>query len=312
MWLNITVHAHSDLFTTIRQLEFTLLLLTQQLDEVFNAVQCTLQGSLPTLLINPTVLLSILKNASLKLSGGYELVVGIRPENIHLYYDIVKISRIATPHSIKLMMNLPLKTADQHFTLFKITTLPERISSEKFVQYLVHYVYFGLHYNQRDYLLFTEAQYNCCAKNSLTDNVIYNAQTLTCESSPFFQNADNFRLCQRNLLLRHQAPFLSDKEHIGLTSFQNDASLPYAVRDKKNPDISHDITPWSRCNTQRLRLLHFFYRIPNTAGITSLDTHKTGDTLCLPSNVYVITDDAAHKLANALPADTKQLDSIAS
>jgi hypothetical protein len=130
---------------------------------------------------------------------------------------------IATPHSIKLIMNVPLKTADQHFTLYKITVLPERVSSEKFVQYSVDYAYFGLHYNQRDYFLFTEAQHNCCTKKSTvicsTDTVIYNAQTLTCESSLFFQNADNFRLCQRKVLHHHQTPILQRHETLWIYFF---------------------------------------------------------------------------------------------
>ena len=136
MWLNITVHAQSELFATIRQLEFALLRLIQQVDELSNAIQSAIHGSLSISLINPTVLLYILKNVSLQIPSGYELIAGIRAENIHLYYELVKVSVAATPHCIKLIISVPLKGTDRHFTLYKIVTLPEQISFNRFFFYI--------------------------------------------------------------------------------------------------------------------------------------------------------------------------------
>jgi hypothetical protein len=102
----------------------------QQLDELFNAIQCVMQGKLPISLINPTVLQNILRNVSLHIPEGFELIAGIRTENIYLYYELVKISVAATPHCIELMINVPLKTANSFFTLYKIITLPEHVSTD--------------------------------------------------------------------------------------------------------------------------------------------------------------------------------------
>jgi len=77
---------------TIRQLEFALLRLIQQLDELSNAVQCAIQGSLSINLVNRIVLLNILKNVSLQLPGGYELNAGVQSENICLYYELVSVN----------------------------------------------------------------------------------------------------------------------------------------------------------------------------------------------------------------------------
>jgi len=71
MWLNITVYAQSELFTTIRQLEFALLRLIQQLHELSNALQSAIQGRLSASLITQTILLNKLKNVSLQLPDGY-------------------------------------------------------------------------------------------------------------------------------------------------------------------------------------------------------------------------------------------------
>ena len=99
MWLNINVYAQSELFTTIRQLEFALLGLIQQLDELTNAIQSAVQGSLSVSLVNPIVLLNILKNVSLQLPSGYELIAGIQAENINLYNELVNVSVAAFPTS---------------------------------------------------------------------------------------------------------------------------------------------------------------------------------------------------------------------
>jgi len=109
MWLNIIVCAQSEMLSTIRQLESALLRLIQQLDELSNAIQSAIHGSLSASLINPTVLLNILKNVSLQLPSGYELTAGIRAENVHLYYELVKVSVAATLHCIKLIKRVPLE-----------------------------------------------------------------------------------------------------------------------------------------------------------------------------------------------------------
>jgi hypothetical protein len=88
MWFNITIHAQSELFTAIRELEFALLRLIQQLDELITAVQFASQGHLPINFVNPTVLLGILKNVSLQLPSSHTLIAGIRSEDIHLYYEL--------------------------------------------------------------------------------------------------------------------------------------------------------------------------------------------------------------------------------
>ena len=45
---------------------------------------------------------------------------------------------------MKLIINVPLKTASRQFTLYKINALPARISRDKFVKYLGDFPNFGL------------------------------------------------------------------------------------------------------------------------------------------------------------------------
>ena len=70
----------------------------QQIDDLFNIIQCAMHGRLSIKLVNPTVLESILKNVTLRLPEGYELIAGTNIENIHLYYDLTAVSIVANTH----------------------------------------------------------------------------------------------------------------------------------------------------------------------------------------------------------------------
>jgi hypothetical protein len=65
LWLNVTLFGQSELHTMIRQLEFTLFHLVQQVDELFNIIQCAMHGRLSIKLVSPTALQSILRNVTL-------------------------------------------------------------------------------------------------------------------------------------------------------------------------------------------------------------------------------------------------------
>ena len=74
---------------------------------------------------------------------------------------------VANVHGIQLIINVPLKTASQLFTLYKLSVLPTRISNN-FVQHLIDFPYFAIDISQREYLLFTEADYHRCEAGKIT------------------------------------------------------------------------------------------------------------------------------------------------
>ena len=117
----------STIYTAVRQMEFTLLQLTQQLDEIFDAIQLAISGNLSMKLISPSSLQSVLRNITLHLPKGYKLIASTRTKDIHQYYKLSKVSIVANSHSLKLILHIPLKSAGHSFTLYKIITLPERI-----------------------------------------------------------------------------------------------------------------------------------------------------------------------------------------
>jgi hypothetical protein len=98
---------------------------------------------------------------------------------MHLYNDLAKVSVLVNIHSFKLILGIPLNPANRHFTFFRIIALSTRISSDKYVQYIVDHAYLGLRHNQQAYTLLTETSFNRCKKNTLTicsaDITVYQA-----------------------------------------------------------------------------------------------------------------------------------------
>jgi hypothetical protein len=93
---------------------------------------------------------------SLSLPQGYELIAGTRADTLHYYYELAKVTLIGNAHGIKILINVPLKTASQQFTLYKIIVLPSRVSGNNFAKYMIDYTYFGIDHSHRDYILVSE------------------------------------------------------------------------------------------------------------------------------------------------------------
>jgi len=129
-------------------------------------------------LISPSSLQSILRNITLHLPEEYELIAGTRTEDIHQYYKLSKVSIVANSNCIILILHIPLKSADHHFTLYKIIILPERISSDKFVQCAIDYPYLAIQVSQHGYILCSVKDYSKCATSIINvcplDSAIFN------------------------------------------------------------------------------------------------------------------------------------------
>jgi len=162
-----------------------------QSDELLGSIQSVLQGKLPISLINLATLQGILRNMSLQLPEGYELIVGTKTDKIYLYYEVVQVSVIGDVHNMKLILNVPLKTANSQFTLYKVVALPTRVSKTNFVKYFIDYSYFCLENSRHDYVLFKETDLFNCITGEITicpaNTAVYSVKTLTCVPSLFFQ-----------------------------------------------------------------------------------------------------------------------------
>jgi len=110
-------------FSGVRQIEFTLLQLLQQIDYLFNSVQSATLGRLPIKLVNPIELQCILGNVTLHLPQVSELIVGTSMERIDLYYGLNKDSEAANIRCVNLVLTVHLKSTNRRFTLFRVPTV---------------------------------------------------------------------------------------------------------------------------------------------------------------------------------------------
>ena len=61
------------------------------------------------------------------LPEGLELVVGLRPNNVYLYYEVVEAIMLPDVYSFKLVLNVPLENVNRKYELYKMVILPTRI-----------------------------------------------------------------------------------------------------------------------------------------------------------------------------------------
>ena len=222
LW-GVTLRNYSELCTVIKQLEFALLQMIHQSDELIGTVQSVLQGKLPISLINPTKLQGILRNKSLQLPEGYEFIVGTKTDKIYLYYELVQVSVIGDVHNMKLIVNVPVKTANSQFKLYKVVALPTRVSKTNSVKYCIDCFYFGLENSRNDYVLFKGTNLLNCVTGEITvcpaNTAVYSAITLKCLPSIFFRTSTYNSLCRRQLLVNLRTPTLQKHKSLRLYYF---------------------------------------------------------------------------------------------
>jgi len=141
---------------------------------------------------------------------NYELIAGTKLDNIHLFYDLIKVTAVGIAHSIKLILEVPLKKESQRFTLFRIVELPTRVLNDTFTLYQLEYNYFGL--SHRDYILMTAADVQKCDTGSITlcpaDRAVCDIRSITCEPKLYFQTTIKDGPCKRSLMLHYETPTL--------------------------------------------------------------------------------------------------------
>jgi hypothetical protein len=74
------------------------------------------------------------------LPDNYELIAGTKIDNIHMYYKLIKVNVVCTMHDIKFILEIPLKTAGQYFTLFKTIALPTPVFNDTFAIYKLDFI----------------------------------------------------------------------------------------------------------------------------------------------------------------------------
>ena len=113
--------------TAMRQVEFALLRMETSIEELIVAMQFVVLGKIPLNLVRPNMLREMLKNVTMVLPEGYDLLACLNSNNMFMYYEMVQAVVLADLHSFKLVFYVPLKTVKRYFELYKIIAFPTRI-----------------------------------------------------------------------------------------------------------------------------------------------------------------------------------------
>jgi len=155
---------------------------------------------------------------------------------------------IGNSHGIKITVNVPLKTTDQYFTLYKIIVLPSRISGYNFVRYCWLLLRWTKHQLSRhlDYRGIFETMYN---RTCPADIVIYNTHIKSCEFILLFQANVSNTMCRRDILYNFEHLSYNSMGKSGSTIYPSGVQALYAARRT---------TVWAptRRHIQRITLLY--------------------------------------------------------
>jgi hypothetical protein len=147
---------------------------------------------------------------SLILPEPYELAAGVKIEDIHEYYELISTSLVGGANG--LIMKIPLRAANQVFSLYRIITLPSKVKEGTYAVYNFGYLFIDSTYNQRNYIRVTESDVQACKCRRISicpaDTAILNTRILTCESQLYLQSVLRQQTCQRRVLVHYDTPVL--------------------------------------------------------------------------------------------------------
>ena len=165
----------------VRRLEFCTTQLEIQLEELLGAFQALQQGKLPLGLLTFTQLHAILKNVTLSLPSGFELILGSHYSRTPWYFSNIRAAMLADYHSFMLMIRLPLTTGDRKFEVLRTFAFPMKISDDTYVRIHFEHGYLAVNDYHQKYLTLTDFELSQCKGENIK----------VCEASKPVQSKDS-------------------------------------------------------------------------------------------------------------------------
>ena len=159
-------------------------------------------GKVPLNLVKLNVLREMLKNVTMVLPEGCELMVGLNINNMYLYY-MIHAMILADVHSFKLVIYVPLKTVNRHFELYEIVVFPTQLINNTFAKFVVKEDYFAINLLQRTYFTMSSADIlKCKGKDILicpASKAVCSMKANSCVLSFYSQSSRAHEFCKRTL-----------------------------------------------------------------------------------------------------------------
>jgi len=100
----------------------------------------------------------ILKNVTLNLPEGYELIMGAQFNNMPWYVKHVKRTLLADLYNFMVVIYFPLTMVDCKYELFKVIAFPSRILNTTYVRFDLDTDYFAISTLRQFYISLSERE----------------------------------------------------------------------------------------------------------------------------------------------------------
>jgi hypothetical protein len=190
----------------IREIETAILETKLSITQLQESLEVTSIGKLSSVLIKPHNLSSILQQVSLQLPAGLSMLTGLTVEEMYVYYTVATVHAVATPTSIRLLIDIPLKAADRYFELYQVHSLPFLHKGiGKFVMVDEAFTYLAVAENRQFFAIMTPYMLARCTQDLYTvcpsDLVLKTAGEQNCLIALFLGKVDTvFTRCKRLVL----------------------------------------------------------------------------------------------------------------
>jgi hypothetical protein len=121
--LKTLILLQSNVSRAIRELEFTVMQLQQEVEQLQEGLETSATGRLSLVLIPPHNLSKSLQEVTLRLPQHVSLTAASNVETMYVYYELATMQAYATT-AIRLVVSIPLRRTDRVMNLFKSAPLP--------------------------------------------------------------------------------------------------------------------------------------------------------------------------------------------
>ena len=185
------VEQGSHFFSYMREVELVLNKLYTDLGEILFSIELASMNKLAVFLFPPKKLMYILQSILTHLEQGVDLIAPLKPEFMYVFYEAIQITAVASSHTIRLFLQMPLREEIRTFFVFKILTVPVyNLEIKGYVQLRTPDVMLAVSKDRINFVGLNLDFFKFCMGEHLTfcefRTPVYDRNYMTCSSALYF------------------------------------------------------------------------------------------------------------------------------
>lgn len=211
-----TVHTYNYSFffgTVLRNMEVAIAEFRAQITSLRAAIEVLEQGRLSSYFVPRRTLYNALVDINNHLPIDITLIEPLRRDNLFKYYQLISVTAIALPNTLRLFVDIPLMNPERFFDLFEVIGFPVYYSEiSMFVYYRTEYNFIALSKNRQAYMLLNTYEVLKCRTGTISicspETAIWQSPYQSCEYALFLGlDATVVQLCDKRLVPTHPPVF---------------------------------------------------------------------------------------------------------